>query len=187
MAESLTVIFRKAAQADVPRLTELYNETFAQWIDASATPGYMADRVSNKDWNFIVAEDQPGHVAGFAMINCGYAATHGVVNLDVMVVDKDTRRLGLGKSLMRMTEATAENAGAQFLTLQVVEYNEPAKNLYLKDGFNIVGARPGYYSDGTTALEMLKMLPLSSAANENTHPATQRPQRVKRRRMAFGG
>lgn len=186
MASSLSVIFRKAALADVPRLAELYDESFARWVDTAKTPGYMALMVEHKGWNFIVAEDQPGHIAGFAIVNCNYAASHGVVNLDVMTVDKNARRLGLGKSLLRMTEATAHNAGAKGLTLQVVEYNEPAKSLYLKDGFNYVGRRTGYYSDGTAALEMAKRLPHSFAANEDTHPATQRPQR-KVRRLSFGG
>ncbi|MEZ0225118.1 MAG: N-acetyltransferase family protein [Alphaproteobacteria bacterium] len=186
MAETLTVIFRKATQRDVPRLAELYNESFAQWVDTTKTPDHMAAMVEAKGWNFIVAEDQPGYIAGFALINCNYAATHGVVNLDVMTVDKNARRLGLGQSLLRMTDATAHNAGAQVLTLQVVEYNEPAKKLYLKDGFNFVGKRVGYYSDGTSALEMAKLLPNSFAANENTHPATQRPARVKRPRAAPG-
>jgi ribosomal protein S18 acetylase RimI-like enzyme len=187
MAESLTVIFRKAAMADVPRLAELYDESFAQWVDTTKTPEYMGAMVKDRGWNFIVAEDQPGHIAGFAIVNCNYADSHSVVNLDVMTVDKNARRLGLGKSLLQMTEMTAHNAGADFLSLQVVEYNEPAKKLYLSSGFNFVGKRVGYYCDGANALEMAKQLPQSFAANENAHPATQRPQRKMMRRLSFGG
>ena len=110
------------------------------------------------------------------LINCSYAETHGIVNVDVMAVNKDSRRLGLGKGLMHMSELVARNSEAEGITLQVVENNEAGKKLYLGIGFNIVGRRKRYYSDGTDALEMHKDLPAAAASNDADHPAAQRPE-----------
>jgi ribosomal protein S18 acetylase RimI-like enzyme len=183
MAKPLSVIFRKATQRDVPRLTELYNECFAKWITASETPAYMSKMVADGDFNVIVAEDKPGHMAGFIVANSSFSPITGAVNIDVMAVDEKSRRSGLGRGLMHMGEMVARNAEARGLTLQVVEYNEPAKRLYLSIGFNIIGKRPGYYRDGAAAFEMFKKLPPAETANDDlAHPAVQRP---KRRRGFF--
>ena len=135
MAETLSIIFRKATQRDVPRLVELYMESFAKWSEAEKIPDYLAERTENSDYNFIVAEDKPGHIAGFVMVNCGLVDSHGLVNVDVMTVDQNVRRLGLGKKLMHMAEMTALNTNAQVMTLQVVDSNTPAQKLYAKCGF----------------------------------------------------
>lgn len=189
MASSLSFTFRKAAQRDMPQVTALYLDCFSKWeAQPEVIPGYLSERAANPDYNFIVAEDRPGHVAGFVLTNCSYADTQEIVNVDVMAVDKDFRRAGLGKGLMHMADLVAHNAGARGVTLQVVEYNEPAKNLYLSLGFNFYGPRRvGYYRDAerSAALDMVKILPASAAANDETgHPAVQRPQ--KHRWFRFG-
>lgn len=182
MADSgtpLSIVFRKAAQRDVPQIASLYAKCFAQWIDAPSAPGYMSNMIADPDFQVIAAEDKPGHLAGFIIANCSFARTHEVVNIDVMAVAPDCRRGGLGKGLMHMGELVAHNAGARALTLQVVESNEPAKNLYLGLGFNIEAKRAGYYRDGTNAYEMQKMLPPPAANDDLSHPAVQRPQRKR--------
>lgn len=188
MASSLSFTFRKAAQRDMAQVTALYLDCFSKWeAQPEIIPGYLSERAQNPDYSFIVAEDKPGHIAGFVLTNCSYAATHEIMNVDVMAVDKEFRRHGLGKSLMHMADLVAHNAGAKGVTLQVVEYNEPAKNLYLSLGFNYYGRRPGFYRDaeGSAALDMVKILPPSLAANDEAgHPAVQRP--AKHRGFRFG-
>ena len=180
MSPPLSITFRKAAQKDMPRVAELYMDCFAPWTAQPAIiPGYLSTMAAHPDWSFVVAEDSPGHIAGFVLVNCNYAKTHGTANIDVMAVDKEFRRHGLGKTLMHMSDLIAFNAGASDMTLQVVEHNEPAKKLYEGLGFNVVARRVKYYSDGTTALEMHKKLPALSA-NDAGHPAVQRKKRGSR-------
>jgi ribosomal protein S18 acetylase RimI-like enzyme len=182
MASTLSFVFRKATQRDVSRLTEIYNGCFAKWTtEPEKTPGYMSMMISEEDnFSLIVAEDRPGHIAGFIASNCSYVAEAKVMNVDVMAVDPQARRNGLGRALMRMGEMVAHNAGAKAMTLQVVEDNYPAQKLYLGIGFNFYARKPGYYSDGTAALYMVKPLPPQLAANDEIHPATVRPGQRKR-------
>ena len=179
---SLTFLFRKASQKDVPQIAELYRKCFAPWIDGPSAPQYMSNMIADSSYQVIAAEDKPGHLAGFIIANCTFAQLYEVANIDVMAVDPACRRSGLGKALMHMGEMSARNAGAKALTLQVVENNEPAKNLYLSLGFNIVTKRQKYYRDGTNAYEMQKVLPPPAANDDLAHPAVQRP---KRRRGIF--
>lgn len=67
--------------------------------------------------------------------------------LDVLV---EPRGRGLGERLLRQ----ALEAVGKRVELEVSERNEPAKRLYAKLGFKIVGRRPKFYNDGSDALLM---------------------------------
>lgn len=180
---SLTTQFRKAAQRDVPRLTELYMDCFAKWSKAEDIPDYLDEMVNNKDWQFIVAEDKPGHIAGFVLVNCSYAERHpgGFINVDVLAVDENSRGHGLGKQLMGMADMVGRNEGVSFVSLQVHEDNTGGIKLYHTLKFNEVARQEGYYSDGRAAINMIKVLgekDVSAPANDTEpHPATLRKKR----------
>ncbi len=182
MAAPLSIIFRKAAQRDVDQIVKIYLDCFSKWeSNPERIPGFISNRVDNPDYNLVVAEDSPGHVAGFLIANCSYARSHGVMNVDVMAVDQQQRRHGLGRRLMHMGELIALNAGAKAMSLQVVEDNFPAQKLYQSIGFNIYATRKNYYQDAarTNAFEMVKYPLTAGAANDEAgldHPAVQRPK-----------
>lgn len=44
------------------------------------------------------------------------------------------------------------------ITLEVRESNEPAKHLYIKDGYEVVVIKKNYYKDGENAIYMIKRL-----------------------------
>lgn len=174
----LSIQFRKAAKRDVPRIVELYMDCFAKWSKAEAIPDYLEEMVTNNDWQLIVAEDTPGHIAGFVLVNCSYADGSGgsFVNVDVLAVDKDSRRLGLGKTLMGMADMVARNENARFVSLQVHEDNDGGLKLYHALKFNEVSRREAYYSDGRAAIDMIKVLGPAAANDAEPHPATLRPK-----------
>jgi ribosomal protein S18 acetylase RimI-like enzyme len=177
--KSLTVQFRKATRRDVPRVTELYLDCFGKWSKAEQIPDYIDEMATNKDWQMIVAEDKPGHIAGFVLINCNYAEPHpgGFVNVDVLAVDEKCRGLGLGKSLMGMADMVARNESVGVVSLQVHEDNAGGIKLYHTLKFNEVGRREAYYSDGRAAIDMIKVLGPAAANDVEPHPATLRPKR----------
>ena len=70
-------------------------------------------------------------------------------------VHPDWRRRGVGRLLLLGLAEVAIQIGARRLTLEVRSSNSAAQALYRAFGFEVVGRRPGYYSDdGEDALVM---------------------------------
>jgi ribosomal-protein-alanine N-acetyltransferase len=55
------------------------------------------------------------------------------------------RRWGIGRRLLLTALDMAAARGATRAYLEVAEDNEPARCLYMKHGFAIIGSRPNYY------------------------------------------
>ncbi len=66
------------------------------------------------------------------------------------------RGVGAAKRLMALAEHHAAEAGGETLTLEVRQSNQAATALYRTLGYDLVGHRPRYYSDGEDALIMTK-------------------------------
>ncbi len=63
----------------------------------------------------------------------------------------DFQRLGLAKAAIGAFIDQVKAAGVVSIFLEVAQTNDPAKSLYFKAGFTVVGHRPKYYArpDGT--------------------------------------
>ncbi len=68
-----------------------------------------------------------------------------------VAVEPASRRLGLGRSLLRAALAMAAAAGAREAFLEVRPTNAPALALYASEFFEPVGLRRAYYADGEDA------------------------------------
>lgn len=66
------------------------------------------------------------------------------------------RRQGLARRLMSGAENHVVENGGETVTLEVRRSNEGAQDLYLAMGYQELGVRPGYYSDGEEAVIMTK-------------------------------
>jgi ribosomal-protein-alanine N-acetyltransferase len=78
----------------------------------------------------------------------GYVAVSTVLDegsLDTIAVEPAFRRQGVADALVAhaITQGRAQNLA--FLTLEVREGNLPARKLYEKHGFQVVGRRKNYY------------------------------------------
>lgn len=71
-----------------------------------------------------------------------------------VAVRPDLARSGWGRKLMAYLRREAIRAGCTKMTLEVSEKNAAALGLYAGAGFRIVGGRPKYYNDGSSALLM---------------------------------
>ena len=90
-------------------------------------------------------------VVGFAgiwtMVDDAHITTFGV--------HPDWRRQAIGRQLLLNLAELSLAVGARRMTLEVRASNEAAQALYRAFGFDVVGRRPGYYTDdGEDALIM---------------------------------
>ena len=94
----------------------------------------------------------------------GYAGGW-VVDGDVQIlkvgVDPAWRRHGIARELLSRVASDARDLGARTCSLEVRAGNEGAQAFYRALGFESLGARPRYYSDGEDALIMQGPLPLA--------------------------
>ncbi len=72
-------------------------------------------------------------------------------------VAPNARRSGIAESMILLMEQELKKQSVVNVFLEVSEANCPAKKLYEKLGFLVVGKRPKYY-DGTDAIIMSKTL-----------------------------
>ncbi|MBO7644824.1 MAG: ribosomal protein S18-alanine N-acetyltransferase [Alphaproteobacteria bacterium] len=72
-------------------------------------------------------------------------------------VNPEMRRQGIAITMITIIEKTIKNQGIKKIFLEVASTNKPAKKLYEKTGYKVVGIRPKYY-DGVDAILMSKNL-----------------------------
>ena len=102
-------------------------------------------------YGFLAGNDQP---EGFVL--CRAAA--GEAEVLTILVLPPYRRTRLGSRLLDAAMATAKEAGAESMFLEVAADNENGQALYAAQGFAQVGRRPRYYHGVTDALVMSKSL-----------------------------
>jgi ribosomal-protein-alanine N-acetyltransferase len=117
----------------------------ARWSEAAFSAA-LTDPIC-----FLTAEgsDPLGFVLGRAIA--------GEAELLTLVVSSEHRRAGLGARLLAAFEAEAARRGTGSAFLEVSADNEPARRLYERAGWRVVGGRKGYY-EGIDAVSMRKRL-----------------------------
>lgn len=120
----------------VAAVAEMERQCFSDpWSEKS-----VASELDNPLSLWLIAEAD-GVVAGYV----GSQTVLDSADMMNLAVSQDFRRQGVGEQLVNsLTEALAEK-GVKTLLLEVRISNEPAKELYQKLGFEIVGKRPRYY------------------------------------------
>ena len=94
--------------------------------------------------------DAQGQVLGVA----SYWLVHDELHLLNLATHPEHRRRGIGARLMRHLIALARSRGCRYITLEVRRGNHAAQALYQGHGFEAVGVRTRYYSDGEDAIVM---------------------------------
>ena len=123
-------------RSHIPQIAALERECFTDpWSEH-----LLEDALFDPQACFIAAEDEEGHVLG-------YAGLHAVLDegyIDDIAVAPDARRHGVASALLDVfCRFGAVNLA--FLTLEVRNSNTAAIALYEKFGFRQAGLRPGYY------------------------------------------
>jgi ribosomal-protein-alanine N-acetyltransferase len=103
----------------------------------------------NPIWGFY---DSKGEMRGYLIAS----EVFGEWEIFRVAVLPEFRRTGIASEILMEFEKIC--AGGDSIFLEVNATNAPAVGLYSKMGFETVGRRKGYYSDGNDAILMMKKL-----------------------------
>lgn len=124
---------------DLPEVQIIERESFTTPWPPQA---YRQELENNRLAQYIVARCG-GAIVGFAGIWLLVDEAH----VTTFATRRSWRRLGIGDRLLLALLDLARTRGAHEATLEVRPSNVPARRLYEKYGFKVVGVRPRYYSD----------------------------------------
>jgi ribosomal-protein-alanine N-acetyltransferase len=135
----VAIVLDRMKVEDLPAVHEIERESFSTPWPAHA---YRQELETNRLAHYIVARwgDQ---IIGFAGIWLLVDEAH----ITTFAVRRMWRRHGVGERLLLALLDLARSRGAHEATLEVRPSNLPARRLYEKYGFKVVGTRTRYYSD----------------------------------------
>lgn len=130
------LIIRKGIREDLPQVHALVKELaiyekaeheVITTAEQYARDGFDSDRPG---FEFFVAEHQH-QIVGIALFYFGYSTWKGKnLYLDDLVITESYRRQGIGKRLFDQLLKYGREQGAQEMRWHVLDWNEPAINLY---------------------------------------------------------
>ena len=131
------ITIRRAVESDCPRLLELINE-LALYEKAPEEVTVTLEHFTKSGfgeqpvwWAFVAEEN--GVVQGFALYYIRYSTWKGQrMYLEDILVTEAMRGKGIGKLLFDRLIEEATEKGLNGIVWQVLEWNEPAINLYKK-------------------------------------------------------
>jgi diamine N-acetyltransferase len=138
---------RNATVADIPQICSLERRPEFRTMVGSWPEDQHLRMLADPGAAYIVAEDQPGQVAGFAILQ-GILSEHRAVELKRIVIGAPN--LGTGKRLLtEVAERAFGQYGAHRLYLDVFVNNDRARHVYETFGFQKEGImRDAIYRDG---------------------------------------
>ena len=136
---------RAASPDDLPTLVAL--EAECEGVDAWSEH-LVRDGLENQGatTHWLLDDDQ----RGYAVVS----VAADIAELQRIGVSEQSRKQGLGRSLLDEAVRLAAGKGANRMLLEVRDDNRAALNLYAGKGFVEIDRRPRYYKDGATAIVM---------------------------------
>ena len=126
----------KMVQCHVPQIAELEKLCFNDpWSENS-----IASELDNRLSCWLIASDDE-KVVGYV----GSQTVLGETDMMNIAVHPDYRKQGVATDLINALIEALKERNSHSLMLEVRSSNEPAKSLYLKMGFEVVGIRKNYY------------------------------------------
>ena len=113
------------------------------------TPGRIARHIAHRDGIALTAQTRHRPV-GFAIMYFGDEAAH----LNLLCVERDKQRHGVGRMLVSWLEQSAVVAGTFDVNLEVRASNNKARLFYRALGYHELGEVPGYYNGIEDAIRM---------------------------------
>ncbi len=134
---------------DFEQIKDYLQEEF----DEFWTPNILKSELESPNSKYIVAKENE-NIVGFAGIIISIDDTE-ITNI---VTKKAERKRGIGTLLLDKLIEMTKKENRDKISLEVNENNIEAKNLYIKNGFEIVGRRKKYYNGIDDAIIMTKFL-----------------------------
>ena len=130
------MIITKMSQCHVPQIAELEKICFNDPWSENSIASELDNRLSC--WLVAIADDK---VVGYV----GSQTVLGETDMMNIAIHPDYRKQGIATELISALIEALNERGSHSLMLEVRASNEPAKSLYLKMGFDVVGVRKNYY------------------------------------------
>jgi GNAT superfamily N-acetyltransferase len=133
------VTFRQGRKEDIPGVMELVKalaefESAVDQVEDSIEKMEAEGFGENPVYRVFVAE-KDNQLLGFALTYFRYSTWKGkVLFLEDLFVKKEHRGLGIGKKLMEICLHYASQEKLPFLCLQVLDWNQPARDFYRQFG-----------------------------------------------------
>ena len=113
------------------------------------TPSILNNEILNPNSIYVIAK-QNNEILGFAGL---WDDTYNM-HITNIAVRKSYRHKGIGDKLLKKLIEITKEKHKETITLEVNEQNTVAQNLYLKNGFKIMGKRKKYYNGTNDAIIM---------------------------------
>lgn len=148
MSEVPQVTVREVTRADLLSVHRIEQESFGQPWPYDAFENLLEEPA------FLVAE-RDGAIAGYAVADVTPNFGRDVGHLKDIAVHPDARGEGIGRQLLRSTLVRLRAQGAMVTKLEVRAGNDPARELYISEGFEPLRRVPRYYQNGEDAVVMV--------------------------------
>ncbi|WP_320111697.1 GNAT family N-acetyltransferase [Draconibacterium orientale] len=135
----MDIKIRKATENDFPAIFGLITELAEYEKSPEKVSNSLELMYEQKDYfNCYVAETEEKEIIGMALYYFSYYTWVGKsLYLDDLYVKEAYRGNGLGTRLMDKMFEVAKAENCKRFRLQVLNWNQPAINLYEKSGFNV--------------------------------------------------
>ena len=136
---------RTVAESDLPNIAFIENSSFDQ-----PYPLDLLKKLSRQHRDSFLVAEENGTLLGYCVASLNRGAAH-LISIGVL---RESRRKGVGTSLLKHLVRFLLNHGVDELWLEVKSENNEAVGLYEKFGFERMNIVNDYYSDGSAALRM---------------------------------
>lgn len=140
--EAASVKLTALRKKDEDRWLELYNEIFYS-VPGSATYDRAMIEKERKNGSRFFWITLKGKRCGFAVVAAQQEKKS--LHIDMIGIQKKFRGMGLGRTLLKLLEATAREMGLEKLELIAANTNLAALRLYESAGFVKKGEKPWFY------------------------------------------
>lgn len=144
------MLIEKAIAEDLNEIVSIEGECFGS---EAWTREMIKSDFNDRSLYKIVRTDE-GQIAGYVSL----LLLEAEAELLRIAVKKRYRKKGYGKALLQDVIQECYSRALEKMYLEVKDSNEPAKSLYLAEGFCEVARRKAYYPDGSDAVIMSRML-----------------------------
>lgn len=142
-----------ARASDALRIATLSRDLVESGLGWSWTTERVGASIRNRA-ALVVAARAGERVVGFGIMRYGEDEAH----LDLLGVDPEHRRAGLGRRLVEWLEKPAVLAGLASAVLEVRASNRGAQAFYQRLGYRSIAHLAGYYHGRESALRMARAL-----------------------------
>ena len=133
------MLIENLSESNVHAVAELETECFG---DDAWSENLLRSELTPEKRYFVIRDGEKALAYG------GFIQIFDEGHITRIAVSKDCRRQGLGQQILSTFFSLASLIGINSFTLEVRIGNVPARSLYEKNGFKLVGIRPKYYRDG---------------------------------------